>query len=198
MKKYIAVAWLTILTTIIFGFFWFNQLVYSMPTPIPATYKEVKPGQAIPLGKAINLPGDKPIFLHFFNPDCPCSRFNIPHFKTLVKENKDKMNFAVVIMTNKPYTATEIQERFGLQVPVINNRDLATSCGVYSTPQAVVLNSDRQLYYRGNYNKSRYCTDEKTSYAKIAIESILQGNHKLQLDQYALKAYGCTLPNCAN
>ena len=196
MKKWIAAAWLAILTTFIFGLFWFNQLVYSTPTPVPLTYKDVKRGEKIKLENAINLSNDKPVFLHFFNPDCPCSRFNIPHFKSLVKNFKSKMNFAVVIMTNKSYTAEEIQASFGLQVPIIKNQHLAGACGVYSTPQAVILKQDRELYYRGNYNKSRYCTDEKTSYAKIAIESLLDGNNKLQLDQYALKAYGCTLPNC--
>lgn len=198
MRKWIAAAWLTLLLAIIFGFFWYNQLRYSLPTPVPANYKSVRNGEKIVLRKNLQFNNDKPVFLHFFNPDCPCSRFNIDQFKSLVKSYQSQVNFAVVLMTTKPYTAAEVQNRFGITVPIVADSTIAVSCGVYSTPQAVVLNNKKELYYRGNYNKSRYCTDKKTSYASIALTNILHKKTTLRLDQYALKAYGCTLPNCVN
>jgi hypothetical protein len=198
MKKWIAAAWLTLLMAMIFSFFWYNQLRYSLPTPIPAGYKSVRKGEKIMLGTDLQFNNDKPVFLHFFNPDCPCSRFNIDQFKSLVKSYQSQVNFAVVLMTAKPYTAAEVQNRFGITVPIVIDSTIAASCGVYSTPQAVVLNTEKKLYYRGNYNKSRYCTDKKTSYANIALMNILHKKTTLRLDQYALKAYGCTLPNCLN
>ena len=198
MKKWIASAWLTLLMVIIFSFFWYNQLVYSLPTPVPAAYKAVNKGQKIQLHNGLDFNNHKPVFLHFFNPDCPCSRFNIDHFKTLVKAYHDQVNFAVILMTDKPYTPQEISKRFGLDVPIVADSTLAALCGVYSTPQAVVLNTRSELYYRGNYNKSRYCTDAKTSYARIALEAVLHKKDVITLDQYAFKAYGCTLPNCKN
>lgn len=196
MKKWIAAAWLTLLTVIIFGFFWYNQLIYSLPTPFPAHYKSVPLGKKIKLDQHLHFNNDKPVFLHFFNPDCPCSRFNIDQFKSLVKIYHSRVNFAVVLITAKTYTSAEIRDRFGITVPVVSDGEVAASCGVYSTPQAVVLNAERELYYRGNYNKSRYCTDKKTSYANIALMGILHKKTTLRLDQYALKAYGCTLPDC--
>jgi hypothetical protein len=198
MKKWIAAAWLTLLMAMIFSFFWYNQLRYSLPTPIPAGYKSVRKGEKIMLGTDLQFNNDKPVFLHFFNPDCPCSRFNIDQFKSLVKSYQSQVNFAVVLMTAKPYTAAQVQNRFGITVPIVIDSTIAASCGVYSTPQAVVLNTEKKLYYRGNYNKSRYCTDKKTSYANIALMNILHKKTTLRLDQYALKAYGCTLPNCLN
>jgi hypothetical protein len=198
MKKWIAGIWLSVLMLIIGGFFWFNQLVYSMPTPVPSHYIAVKNGTRISLDSRLKFTNNKPVFLHFFNPDCPCSRFNIAHFKTLVKNYGDKVNFAVVIMTAKPYTQEEIQERFGLTIPVVKDEQTAATCGVYSTPQAVLLQSDQTLFYRGNYNKSRYCTDEKTSYAKLALEEILSDKKITKMDPLALIAYGCKLPNCKN
>jgi hypothetical protein len=198
MKKWIATAWLTLLLGLIFGFFWYNQLRYSLPTPIPANYKNVQNGHKVALARNLHFQNNKPIFLHFFNPDCPCSRFNIDQFKALVKTYHNQVNFALVLMTSKPFTSKEIQNRFGITVPIVSDSTLATSCGVYSTPQAVVLNTDQELYYRGNYNKSRYCTDKETSYANIALMKILHKKTTLTLDQYALKAYGCTLPNCGN
>jgi len=198
MKKWIATAWLTLLLGIIFGLFWYNQLRYSLPTPIPSDYKAVHQGKKILLRDDLQFNNDKPVFLHFFNPDCPCSRFNIDQFKSLVKTYRSQVNFAVVLMTAKPYTAAEIQKRFDITVPIVADSTVAASCGVYSTPQAVVLSAEKKLYYRGNYNKSRYCTDQKTSYANIALMNILHKKTTLRLDQYALKAYGCTLPNCVN
>ena len=97
---------------------------------------------------------------------------------------------------NKLYTAKEIQDKFDLTVPVLFDASIATSCGVYSTPQAVLLDTGHKLYYRGNYNISRYCTDEKTSYAKIAIVGLLHDHKKIIFNQLALRAYGCRLPNC--
>ncbi|MCX2481430.1 redoxin domain-containing protein [Pedobacter sp. MC2016-15] len=198
MRKWIAVTWLILLAGIIFAFFWHNQLKYSLPTPIPADYKSVQNGKKIMLRQKLQFNNDKPVFLHFFNPDCPCSRFNIDQFKSLVKTYRSQVNFAVVLMTDKPYTSSDIQNKFGITVPIVADSTIAMSCGVYSTPQAVVLTAEKKLYYRGNYNKSRYCTDKKTSYANIALMNILHKNTTLRLDQYALKAYGCTLPNCVN
>lgn len=31
---------------------------------------------------------------------------------------------------------------------------IAISCGVYSTPQAVIIDGNGQLFFRGNYNKT--------------------------------------------
>lgn len=196
MKKWIAAAWLLFLMIIIFGFFWYNQLKYTLPTPIPSGYQTVKSGKVILLKNELNFNNKRPVFLHFFNPDCPCSRFNIEHFKSLVKSYHNKVNFAIVLMTDKQYTEVQIQERYNINIPVVSDTTIATQSGVYSTPQAVILDADRKLYYRGNYNKTRYCTDEKSSYAKLALNGLLNHTSLIQFDQSALTAYGCTLPNC--
>ena len=196
MKKWLATAWLTLLMVVIFSFFWYNQLVYSLPTPVPSNYHPVSNGKKINLGSNFKKDNSKPVFLHFFNPDCPCSRFNIDQFKSLVKSYHDEVNFAVILLSDKHYTESEIQNRFGVDVPVYADSALAASCGVYSTPQAVVLKHDQTLYYRGNYNKSRYCTDVKTNFAKMALHGVVKHQPLTILDNYAFKAYGCTVPNC--
>jgi len=106
------------------------------------------------------------------------------------------VNFVIVIMSDKTYTVKAIQDKFNLDIPVLFDPSIAVSCGVYSTPQAVLLDTDHKLYFRGNYNSSRYCTNEKTSFAKIAIAGLLNEHARLVFSQVALKAYGCSLPNC--
>lgn len=196
MKKVMVIIWLMLLLSAIGALFWYNEWVYHLPTPVPPNYRPVSQGKIIKLNGLLEADHSKPLFIHFFNPDCPCSRFNISNFKSLVKQYGRQVNFVVVVMNNKYYIAKQIQDKFDLNIPVLFDASIATSCGVYSTPQAVLLDSERKLYYRGNYNSSRYCTDEKTSYAKIAIKGLLNDHSKLIFDQLALRAYGCRLPNC--
>jgi thioredoxin-related protein len=196
MRKLMVIIWLVLLFSAVGALFWYNELVYQLPTPIPENYKAVNDGTVIPLGNALNSRHGKPLFLHFFNPDCPCSRFNITTFKSLVKQYGRQVNFVVVVMNNKAYTAKAIQNKFDLDIPVLFDASLAKSCGVYSTPQAVLLDARHTLYYRGNYNQSRYCTDERTNYAKIALAGLLHDHARLVFSRLALQAYGCSLPDC--
>ena len=196
MKKTLVIIWLVLIFSGVGALFWYTDLVYHLPTPIPGNYKLVNTGAVIPLGPALNSYQGKPVFLHFFSPDCPCSRFNIANFRSLVKQYGAQVNFVVVVMNNKKYTPKAIQNKFDLDIPVLFDASLATACGVYSTPQAVLLDAQHTLYYRGNYNQSRYCTDEKTSYAKIALNGLQHDHARLVFSPLALRAYGCSLPNC--
>jgi hypothetical protein len=195
MRKTAVIAWLVILFSAIVGFFWYNDFVYKLPTPVPVTYNPV------PIGSKVTIPGNnhqlqKPLFLHFFNPDCPCSRFNIKHVRDLIKQYGSQADFRLVLVSTKDYSSAEIQERFDIDVPVIKDEDLAAAYGVYSTPQAVIIDKNSQLYYRGNYNRNRYCTDKKTNYAEIALSDLLHNRSDGQFESVALRAYGCELPGC--
>ncbi|MGZ3754901.1 MAG: DUF6436 domain-containing protein [Mucilaginibacter sp.] len=196
MRKLIVGVWLIFLLIVVGALFWYNELVYQLPTPIPKDYKPVYRGQLIKLTGKPTYGKNQPVFLHFFNPDCPCSRFNIASFKSLVDQYGSQVHFVVVVLNNSKYTAKQVQDKFNLNIPVVFDASLASSCGVYSTPQAVLLDAQHQLYYRGNYNRSRYCTDERTNYAKAAIQGLLNQQTNLVFSQLALRAYGCRLPNC--
>lgn len=198
MKKYLLICWLIILGSGIAFLFWYNEWQYSLPTPVPGNYRAVHTGARVFI-KAIPGIGEntKPLFLHFFNPDCPCSRFNITHFKSLVKEYGSRVNFVVVALNKqKHYTEEEIQRKFGFTIPVVFDSSYAAACGVYSTPQAAIITTGRYLYYRGNYNRARYCSDKKTNYAQMAIDSLLHQSKLPYLGQAATKSYGCSLPVC--
>jgi hypothetical protein len=196
LKTLVLMLWLGLLVTGIAALFWYNEWKYTLPTPVPEHYQPVSTGVAISVPHNIASETGKPLFIHFFNPDCPCSKFNVPYFKTLVKDYSSKVDFAIVVLNNSRYTSDEIREKFHLDIPVIFDSSLAAACGVYSTPQAVLLDKSGKLYYRGNYNRSRYCTEKKTAYAQQAIDGLLNTNHNIFFDQFALKAYGCELPNC--
>ncbi|MBL8910953.1 MAG: hypothetical protein JNM17_09650, partial [Archangium sp.] len=69
--------------------------------------------------------------------------------------------------------------------------ELADALAVYSTPQAVLLDGARTLIYSGNYNTSRYCTDPKTEFVRLALEQ-LDRDTAAPLPE--LPAWGCQLP----
>lgn len=195
MKHSLVLLWVMLLFGGISWIFWKNEIKYTLPTPVPKSYSPVHVGDEIILEGKLEV-NKKPVFFHFFNPACPCSRFNIPHVRSLVKKYGNQIDFNIVVISKNTFTEKEIRDKFDLQVPVLFDENIAKACGVYSTPQAVILDANNTLYYRGNYNKSRYCTDKNSNYAQMAIDSLLNKSYQPSFSQYALKAYGCELPTC--
>ncbi|WPO77934.1 redoxin domain-containing protein [Flavobacterium sp. KACC 22761] len=195
MKKLLLGLWFSVLLAAISVLFWKNEYQYSLPTPIPSNYHPIAMGSKIDL-KCCTM-DQKPVFVHFFNPECPCSRFNIPYVAELIKKYGDRINFKIVVINNeKSVTIKEIQQKFDAKIPVYFDPSIAKNCGVFSTPQAALIDSSQKLYFRGNYNKTRYCTDAETNYAQQAIEMLLKKTSAPSFDAFALRAYGCSLPKC--
>jgi hypothetical protein len=169
--------------------FWKQELKYALPTPVPRAYIPVMLQTSIRLPEAVNAP----VFLHFFNPECPCSRFNRKYFNQLIYQYKDKIKFKVVI---PPYASLEdAKSFFDSDVEVIlDTHGWAKACGVYATPQAVIIDEKSQLFYRGNYNRTRYCTDPSTNYAEQALQAFVnkQPLPPSAMDELARRAYGCS------
>ncbi len=196
MKKAFVFGWLGMVLIAIACLFWYNDYVYSLPTPVPAGYINVATGKAVNLADYKIAQNGKPVLLHFFNPDCPCSRFNIKHFKSLVSTYRDRSDFVVVLLNNEKHTTEQVKKKFDLDCTVVDNSALATACGVYSTPQAAIIDTQGKLYYRGNYNTTRYCTNSKTEFARIALDALLSHQTAVHFNRLAVTAYGCSLPNC--
>jgi hypothetical protein len=197
-KEFVAVSILTLLFGIIITIFWQQELQYALPTPVPQDYRPVLPEQPVDLASYVKQPLTKPVLLHFFSADCPCSRFNIDHFRYLVGRYRDSIDFYVVLPgENTQEVARQFKDQYDLALPVLIDHDerLAEACGVYSTPQAVVVTNQSELYYRGNYNRARYCTARGTSYAELAIKALQLGAPPPYFAELATQSYGCQLPS---
>lgn len=173
-----------------------EDMRYSLPTPVPTNYETIPAGTFITPPNPILTAKDKPLFVHFFNPHCPCSRFNLEHFKELVFKFSDKIDFAVVLQIEKENAVAKFKT-MELNLPYVEDKkgEIAGKFGVYSTPQAVILDKTGKLYYRGNYNKARYCSLKSSEYARLAIEALLREEKMGELPIYAKIAYGCQLPS---
>jgi hypothetical protein len=77
---------------------------------------------------------------------------------------------------------------------VDKDEKLAKACGVYSTPQAAILTADTTLYFRGNYNRARYCTDKNSNYVQMALDSLHAKKRPPHFNALATNSYGCALP----
>lgn len=175
---------------------WKEEFRYSLPTPVPEAYNP------LPVGECIEFPAqifsnsnNQPVFLHFFNPECPCSRFNLNHFHEIHKKYRDQAHFQVVIPANASFKRA--RELLDASIPIIVDREdkWTQATGVFATPQAVVLEPDGRLFYRGNYNKARFCTIPGSNFAEISLGMLLQAHPAPKWGLLATTTYGCEFDN---
>ncbi len=197
IKKLIIFFTLVIIFSGIITIFWYQETKYMLPTPVPGNYQPITVGSKVDVAAIAGITHEKPVMLHFFNPDCPCSRFNIDHLRQLITKYKQQINFfAVLQVEDKSGAAERFQEKYKLNIPVIvdSQKKLAIACGVYSTPQAAIIDQNGALYYRGNYNKARYCSSPDSNFAQMAVDSLLAGKQSPVFIELATLSYGCELP----
>ena len=178
--------------------FWQQDLRWSLPTPRPAGLV------APPIGSQPTLPPalaqlvrpDAPTLLHFFNPACPCSRFNLEHVRELEREFGERVRVVFVVQGEDADEVARALENVDDDAPRVLDLDgaIAHALGVYSTPQAVVLDARGHLAYRGNYNSSRFCVALESQYAHLALEDLLAQRPVRTFAAPATTAYGCALP----
>jgi hypothetical protein len=177
--------------------FWYQDWQYSLPTPRPDGLQQPDLGARVDVAAILGAAyAGRPVAVHVVDPDCPCSRFNRDHLRTLVRRFGDRLAFVALVQGAEDGT-TLARSFADWDVPAQVEPDpggrRAAMLGVYSTPQAVVLTSEGRLYFRGNYNSARYCVDRRTEFARIAIESLLRGEPLPELPIDARVAYGCPL-----
>ncbi len=175
--------------------FWNQELQYNKPTPVPDNYEAVPFNTKIDVREFIGIAEENHlIFMHFFNSNCPCSKFNMKEFEQLSEHYKEKVKFYIVVENEE---GKEYVSKYGLSIPVIADEAgiLADICGVYSTPQAVMLDEEHRIYYRGNYNRARFCTKKETRFAEQALTYLIEGKNLPAFSESATTAYGCKIPS---
>lgn len=193
---------LSLLALILFSIswlFWKQEVQYWLPTEVPQDYVDIPSGSTVKLDFIKKSQNHK--VLHFYNPNCPCSKFNFTSFKNILKNHHEAFDFYLIVQeTNEGISAnvSEVLEKYGGHIITDQNKNIAKHCGVYSTPQMVILDQNNTLYYKGNYNKARYCTSPNSDYAAMAIDSLFSGVDKPSFPSFAKQAYGCSLEKSTN
>ena len=171
--------------------FWKQELQYQLPTPIPSGYHEVAVGQRVLLPARFEK--TRAHFIHFYNSDCPCSRFNAQHLKSLIGEFKDSISISIIVPTTRDIAKAKSEFGDVIEIAADENGAIAKACGVYSTPQAAIIDRKGNLYYRGNYNASRYCTSRATNFAELSLIALINNNPSPSFGLLATQSYGCEL-----
>ncbi len=186
-QRIFLILFLSLIASGIISLFWIHEVKYLRPTPEPQHYVPVMPGAKI---TSEFIDEGKIYFLHFYNPDCPCSRFNARHVKSLLRSYGGAAIMKIVVPDQE--SLVQAQREFeGQSFLVDSKNELAQACGVYSTPQAVIVDQKATLYYRGNYNRSRYCTSRATNFAELSLISLMNGQPSPSFGLLATQSYGC-------
>lgn len=164
---------------------------YKLPTPVPTSYREVAVGSPVTFPSL--LTNNKAHFIHFYSPDCPCSRFNAKHIKSLIRSYGDSVTFVIVVPAQA--SVETVASTFGDDLTILPDPEgvIAKACGVYSTPQAAIIDHQGKLFYRGNYNSSRYCTTKATNFAELSLVALLNNQPSPMFGLLATQSYGCEL-----
>jgi AhpC/TSA family len=181
--------------------FWKQEVQYSLPTPVPINFVDIQVGEQVNLSNDLKIDSGKAAVLHFFNSECPCSRFNMDEFERLEHQYRNKVQFFVVIQSDNLEDVEEFQDKYELTVPIILDASgaIADKCGIYATPQAVILDQNSAVYFKGNYNKARFCSQKETRFVEIALDYLLKKEPLPAFMHYAVaEPYGCTLPSDKN
>jgi hypothetical protein len=194
----LACAAIGLCSSVIVAVFWVQDLRYSLPTPRPSGLREPDPRVRVALPAALSslAQAGNPFFLHFYRPGCPCSRFNLEHVRSLERQHGTDAQFVLVLEGQDPGALDRAFARMDWPVAHIDDVDgeIAAALGVYSTPQAAIIDCAGCLAFRGNYNSARYCSDRRTEFARLALEDVLGGRRVRALPPEATIAYGCSLP----
>lgn len=114
---------------------------------------------------------------------------------------KSEVNFVAVVQSSDmdPKSRSDFIEKYDLGIPVIYDADghYANALGIYSTPQAVIID-ESSIFYKGNYNKARFCTTTSTKFAEIALHALINNEPAPNFPEVAEIAYGCELPSNGN
>jgi hypothetical protein len=179
--------------------FWLTDWQYSLPTPRPEGLMQPPVGSrpALPAAMAALWREKRPLAINFASAKCPCTEFNLDLIRKLQHKFGDSVDFVTVL--ESPSDAAGARDEFQsmrLRMPVVYDRSgqVSASLGVYGTPQAAILDRAGRLYFRGNYNRSRYCTEESTEYVRLALNALVQGLPPPVLPADATIPYGCPLP----
>lgn len=200
MKSILKIALYGVTVSLIMGvlahFFWQYEMRYALPTPKPIDLKEVCIGDKVDVSPFVQL-GSKPLLLHFFNPNCPCSKFNIKEFFKLKHEYGSDIDLAIVLESELEEDVADFKETYGSDMDILLDKGGAISnqLGIYSTPQAVIIKPEGVIYYKGNYNKARFCTNKDSRFVDQALHHVIAGKELPKFTELATISYGCTLPS---
>jgi hypothetical protein len=145
------------------------------------------------------LPGtlSKITILHFWDPDCPCARFNQVHVRDLISiHGAGDIRFVIVVPAEHAREGDRLRQRaetvFGTGIEVvIDHGELANA--VPSSPAAAIFAADRELAYFGPYSIGAVCSQGQGNFVETVLTRLKQGQNPHFLNTMAVGCF-CDWP----
>ena len=137
--------------------------------------------------------------IHFWDPDCPCSRFNEVHVKKIISSYIAKnVQFTIVV---KGGTAEARHEHMRLAQQVFQDSavkeirsDWPVQNGPPSSPAVAVINRQGQLVYFGPYSLGARCAPDKGKFVETVLDKLDSEKNSASKKQLNTLAVGCFCP----
>ena len=136
--------------------------------------------------------------VHFWNPDCPCNRFNEAHVKKIITDYADKnVEFTIVVSGDTAEIRNQKKElaRKIFNYDTVKNirSDWPMDQGPPSSPAVGIINSNGKLVYFGPYSLGARCAPDKGKFVERVLDR-LNSKNSLQKNQLNTLAVGCFCP----
>ena len=116
--------------------------------------------------------------VHFWDPECLCSRFNTQHVQSLMEEFGDRgVKFLIVLNSasaNQKETWQKGREYFP-GATVISSSSLSMSSLIPASPATAVLDQSGQLAYFGPYSLGGLCLSSDDGLVETVLSDLLAG-----------------------
>ena len=169
---------------------WNQEFKYYLPS---GNYSE------LPLEQELDLDfieSGKPSFFHFFSKECKSSRVNIDHVNPLFEKYADVANFYIICDSKESAAYLDRIQSISSKVKIIEDgsHKISQSLNVKSLPYALIINTDKTLFFGGNYNnKNGLCGPSDIIWSSPALAlKFLSEQKKLPLfPDHQLAFVGC-------
>ncbi len=177
--------------------FWDEEFKHYKPRN--AESSTLVPGEFITLAPEFIKLKDKPAFIHFYDNDCLFAKTNIDHLGLFTEDRGGDVDY-YLILVGASEGIDQLQKKFNVpdHFKVVSDPDLkiSTALGVNTTPQAVILDPDSRLYFKGNYtNQTGLCgpLNIGNSAPALALDAREKNLPAPLFPDYQTQEWGCDL-----
>lgn len=182
------------------GFWWFSMKDLRSFAPQPLLGEQAFDTSAVSGGLEAALRAQfaqqaEPVaasatVLHFWDPDCACSRFNEAHVEQITASYAAMgVRFLVVDRRASPAQGPDLYDAFGQHVeryaaPLQPLEQLA----IPASPAAAVFDREGRLAYFGPYSEGAACLTGNGDFVEQVLDKLLAGERPQQINT---AAFGC-------
>lgn len=135
--------------------------------------------------------GNPAVVVHFWDPDCLCSRFNNSHVQSLIDDFGTKgVKFLIVLNAASEQQEDAWQKGRTLfpSATIISSRALGLPTPIPASPSTAIVDSQGQLAYFGPYSLGGLCLSSDEGFVETILSTLLAGRRS---ELNTISGFGC-------